>query len=620
MAGGAKGSVSKLFGGGLLLLLVVGLAGFGTANFGGSISSVGKVGDTEIAVSRYSRELTQELAAFEAQTNIRFTMEQARQFGIDRNVLDRLVNQAALEDEAQRAGISTGDASVRDQIVAIPNFQGLDGNFDTEAYRATLRQANLSVSEFEGQIRADLSRNLIQAAVLAGATAPQPQTDLLMAWVGEQRDLAWISLGPNELTDSLGEPSEADLTAYYNAHPDEFTLPAAKNITYAWLSPEMVMDIDAVDDLALRALYQERIADYVTPERRLVERLVFGTEEEAAAARAQIDSDETSFDALVEARGLTLADIDLGDVSQADLGAAGAEVFAAAEPGIIGPVQSDLGPALIRINAILAASEITYDEARDELADEYLADAARRDIEARIDDLDDLLASGATLEELAKEPQFELGTLRWTPDMSEGIAANEEFSEEAAAISADDFPEIRTLFDGGIFAMRLDSEEGPALQPQADVQVAVIQGWEAEETAKRLKEQADALVARLAAGETIDDLGYEVTRVENTQRTGFLDGTPEDMLRDAFAAERGVPLLSSGQIDGSQMIFLTLVEAINAPDPDAPENDRIRASIENQTAQSFGQDVLDAFTGAIRAEVGIEIRQTALNAVHANIP
>ncbi|MFT6452974.1 MAG: peptidyl-prolyl cis-trans isomerase D, partial [Halocynthiibacter sp.] len=52
----------------------------------------------------------------------------------------------------------------------------------------------------------------------------------------------------------------------------------------------------------------------------------------------------------------------------------------------------------------------------------------------------------------------------------------------------------------------------------------------------------------------------------------------------------------------------------------APENDRIRASIENQTAQSFGQDVLEAFTGAIRAEVGIEIRQAAINAVHANIP
>jgi peptidyl-prolyl cis-trans isomerase D len=620
MAGGAKGSVSKLFGGGLLLLLVVGLAGFGTANFGGSISSVGKVGDTEIAVSRYSRELTRELAAFEAQTNVRFTMEQARQFGIDRNVLDRLVNQAALEDEAQRAGISAGDASVRDQIVAIPNFQGLDGKFDADAYRATLRQANLTVNEFEGQIRADLSRNLIQAAVLAGATAPQAQTDLLMAWVGEQRDLAWIALGPNDLTESLGEPSEADLTAYYEAHPEDFTLPAAKNITYAWLSPEMVMDIDAVDDLALRALYEERIADYVTPERRLVERLVFGTEEEAAAARAQLDSGEASFETLVEGRGLSLADTDMGDVAQTDLGAAGADVFALDGPGIVGPVQSDLGPALIRVNAILAASEVTYEEAREELADEYMADAARRDIEARIDALDDLLASGATIEELAKEPQFELGTLRWTPGMSEGVAANEEFLEEAQAVTVDDFPEIITLFDGGIFALRLDSEEGPALQPQADVQVAVIQGWEASETAKRLQEQADALVARLAAGETIDDLGYEVTRVEDAQRTGFLDGTPRDLLSDACAADLATPFLASEEIDGFATVFLATVEAINAPDPDAPENDRIRASIENQTAQSFGQDVLEAFTGAIRAEVGIEIRQAAINAVHANIP
>ena len=61
---------------------------------------------------------------------------------------------------------------------------------------------------------------------------------------------------------------------------------------------------------------------------------------------------------------LTLDDIDLGDVSKSDLGAAGEAVFALASPGIVGPFMSDLGPALFRMNAVLAAQNTTFDAAK----------------------------------------------------------------------------------------------------------------------------------------------------------------------------------------------------------------------------------------------------------------
>ncbi|MFH7450842.1 peptidylprolyl isomerase, partial [Pseudomonas syringae pv. tagetis] len=90
-----------------------------------------------------------------------------------------------------------------------------------------------------------------------------------------------------------------------------------------------------------RDLYQSRIDEFQQPERRMVERLVYPSEADAAAAKARLDAGEVSFEQLAAERGLTLTDIDLGERAEAELGAAGPAVFALDQPGVVGPVQTD---------------------------------------------------------------------------------------------------------------------------------------------------------------------------------------------------------------------------------------------------------------------------------------
>ncbi|PKP83797.1 MAG: hypothetical protein CVT80_11860 [Alphaproteobacteria bacterium HGW-Alphaproteobacteria-2] len=90
MARGGKMKVSNLVVWVLLGLLIIGLAGFGIGDFGGSVRSVGKVGRTEISTQDYARALQNQLAALQQQTGQSFGMAQARSFGIDRMVLERL--------------------------------------------------------------------------------------------------------------------------------------------------------------------------------------------------------------------------------------------------------------------------------------------------------------------------------------------------------------------------------------------------------------------------------------------------------------------------------------------------------------------------------------------------
>jgi peptidyl-prolyl cis-trans isomerase D len=247
----------------------------------------------------------------------------------------------------------------------------------------------------------------------SAVAAPDTYVTTLLGYLQEQRDVTWARVTPENLTDPLPEPTEDELQAYYEANEAAFTLGETKVITYAQLTPDMLVGTVEIDAGALEAAYQERIDDFVQPERRLVERLVFPTEAEAAQAKAAIDAGETTFDALVEERGLTLEDIDMGEATVESLEGAGAAIFALTEPGVAGPLPSALGPALFRMNAILSAQEIPLEEAEEILRGELAADRARRVIDESVSQIDDLLAGGATLEDLAAETEMELGQIDW---------------------------------------------------------------------------------------------------------------------------------------------------------------------------------------------------------------
>ncbi|MGB5066757.1 MAG: peptidylprolyl isomerase, partial [Albidovulum sp.] len=361
----------------LMAMLILGLGGFGARNFGGSIRSIGTVGDRDIDLQDYARALNQEISAFSNQIGQPVSFAQAQSMGIDSNVRERVLATTALDNEADKIGISVGDDEVRRRIVEIQAFKGLDGKFDRDSYTLALQREGLGEAEFESKLRDEAARNLLQTAVLGATVAPDAYTKVLADWIYETRDFTLAELIPADLTEPVAAPSEDDLTAYYAAHPQDFTRPEIRKITYLWLAPEMLSDQVQLDEAALRKTYDENIDKYVTPERRMVERLVYPSAAEASAAKARLDAGEVDFAALAAERGLTLEDIDLGEVSKADLGAAGDAVFALTGPGVVGPFSSEFGPALFSMNAILDAREVTFDEALDDLSAEAIMDGAR---------------------------------------------------------------------------------------------------------------------------------------------------------------------------------------------------------------------------------------------------
>ncbi len=612
MAAG-KNSLSKTFVWILMGLLFVGLAGFGATNLSGTVRTVAQVGDESVSVEAYVRELQREIRAVEAQTGQPLQMSQAREFGLDQLALSRLTALAALDNEVAQLGISIGDENLQEEIVAIPAFQGVNGTFDREAYRFQLEQIGMTDTEFEDDLRKESSRTIIQAAVTGGVKMPTTLTETMVDYIGARRSFTVATLGVDTLTTPVAEPSEDQVQSYYDENTDQFTLPRTKSLTYAILSPEMLVDTVEVDEDTLRRLYDQRADEFQQPERRLVERLNFPSEEAANDAKAQLEVSGTTFEQLVRDRELELSDIDLGDVTRDDLGEAADAVFAAELDAVVGPLPSVFGPALFRINGSLAANNTPFEDAEPALREEIASDRARRLIEAQSEDINDMLAGGATLEELVAETEMELGQINWTGDSDESVAAYDGFRTAAEAVREGDFPEIGFLEDGSIFALRLDEELPPRPEPLDSARDRVAAAWTAAETNKALLDQAASVLVELATDGDFTATGLPF-RVENAlTRTAFLDDVPPSFMAEVFEMEPGELRV----ISGNEAAMIVRLDEI-LPPAETDELRQVQEALTAQLDQALAQNIFDAYVRDAQTRARPVVDQQALNAVQAS--
>mgnify|MGYP000187351446 FL=1 len=610
----------------LLVLLVIGLAGFGIGNSGALTSDdVAVVGDRSISEAEYARALDREVRTLSNRLGRALPMSEARQYGMDTMVLARLVNDAALDEEADRLGLSVGDDAVGAQVMTVNAFRGPDGKFDRQTYEMTLRNNGLDPADFEEDLRRETTREMLANGVQSAAAAPVSAAATILGYLGERRGFDWIEIGPAALPEPVPAPTEEQLRAEYDAHNDRYTRPETRHVTYVSVAPETLAASIEVPEADLRAAYDAEPARFNTPERRALDRIGFATDADAAAAKARLDAGEIDFDALAVERGLTSDQIDQGDVAAASLTpAARAAVFGATEPGIIGPVSSALGPSLYRINAILAATSTPFEAARDELRQERALKLAADRIAADTAAIEDLVAGGATLEEIDTETEMTLGTIELTAATTDGIAADPAFRDLATQSEVGETTDVVELAGGGLVALRVDSIDAPALIPLPEVRDRVAADWTAAETGRRLTAVAQGFGDEVRGGLPFADLARRLGLAPIAAAPGTRDavapGVSPELMTDIFAAEQGA-LVTAPDAGGSGLgVVLAQLTAIQPFDPEAEANKTAVLNAETQLRGQVAEDLLALYTGALRDAAGVTLHQNQLDAVLTRFP
>ncbi|MFZ8868943.1 MAG: SurA N-terminal domain-containing protein [Paracoccaceae bacterium] len=609
-------SISKYFVWILLGLLIIGLGGFGASGLSGTMRSVGSVGDRDISIDEYARALRQELAQTGQQFGQTLTFEQAQLFGLPQQTLSRLVLQKAIEVEADRLGLSVGDEAVLEQLVKVSAFRGSDGQFSREAYTFALENNRLSEAEFEDGIRQETTRNIVQAAVVTGNVMPSIFTEKMIDFLLETRSFTHVQLNEADLATPLQEATEAQLQAYYDENIERFTVPESKQLTIASLDLTQLSEKVTVSDEAVAAFYEKQNALYNQPERRIVERLVFSDAQSADAAAAALKNGTSDFDALLEQRGLTAADVSLGAIDQSFFGqGTGAAVFNADLNTAIGPFSDDLGAAIFRVTEVLPAQSAPLEDVADQLRQELALELAAKDVDGVSAQAEDLLAAGATLEDLALETDLVLSTLSYHAGVAEGLAADQAFRQAAFEVKSEDFPEIIRLDNGGLAALRLDETQAPRPQPLAEIREDAMKAWRVEALRKALLAQADDLKSQLEAKtmriEEIGGILHQETGLNRQERPAT---TTANVIERAFElAPDAVDVF-----DDAGQITLILVTEIMAADRQSELAKDIMQEITAQLSDGLSQDLFEAYVGQIQARADVSLNQAALNAVHAN--
>ncbi len=588
----------------LLGLLVLSFAVWGIEGVGSGFSTrVATVGDQVVEAEVFASVLSRERQRFGLDNT------QIRPMGLDRFVLARMVREAALDDAAARLGLSAPDEAVARQVRGEAAFQ-VAGQFDATQYQNAVRRAFRSVGAYEETVRRSIASGLISQSA-AAASAPPGAAAAMVAFREERRLFDALTLDADALGIEVAEPDDAALEAFLSERGAQFQTPERRDV--AWLRVDPARLAGEIDEAELRQLYDDRRRDFVREERRAVDQIVYATLPEAQAARDRLDAGE-GFDALLAEKGLSRADAALGFVEQGELpDARGPAAFALSGPGVAGPAQTATGFALMSVTEIEPADVVPFEDVREGLAAELAARLGGPEADRVAETAEDLRAGGATLEEVAQELALPFGRVEGataTGPAPDGVP-EDAFLEEAFAARQGAERDLIRLGDGGYLAVRVDAVTPAATPPLADIRPAVAAAWRADRRRAALAEAAEALAARLAAGETLAALAEEHGRpVEPVGPLRRRD--PDPRLGEAararlFAAEPGAVAATAG----AQSATVAVLREVLPPEG----AEAVVGALAQALAGSVAQDQLEYLGRALEAEAGVAINPAVVESV-----
>lgn len=384
----------------------------GNSQFGGVAGGdrVASVGSRKISTSELNQAAQNALEQVK-QENPRLSMQAFVAGGGLTQALDQLIDRAAITMFGQDHGLIASDRLVDSEITKIAAFRGPDGKFSETAYKGVLRQRGLN----EAAVRQDLADGLVARQVLVpaafGARVPGELVIRYAALLTETRSGS-VALLPSAAFAPKGEPTAAELAAYYTANRAAYIRPERRTIRYALFDETALKTVAAPTEAEIAARYNADKTRYGPSETRKVTQLVIAGEAAAKAALAEVNAGK-SLEAVAAARGLTASSTAL--VDRAGLAAQTSEALAGAAFGatrgkVVGPVRGAVGWSLIRIDAVEARPGRSLDQVRAAIAADLAAQKKRTalaDYTARIEEEFD---NGGSLGDVVKELGLTLST------------------------------------------------------------------------------------------------------------------------------------------------------------------------------------------------------------------
>ncbi len=609
---------------GILLALASTFVLFFGTDFGGggghgggrsATAPVIEIGDVAFSSHEVGRELNDQIQRAAQFTGRHLDTQTAIQAGLLDQAVAQIVTRTVFDQAAQQFGVTTSLDAAATAIRSLPQFQGPSGRFERAQFERFLTHNNQTEADFVNEVRLDLIRTQYIDTIRAAVAAPAPLTDTIFKRRGERR-VAEIVTVPARPGADVGEPDNVQLSAFFNANRAAFETPEFRVATVAHMDVDTLAREVVIPEEDLREEYELRGNEFVQPERREVSQATFLSRDDALRAVALIEGGKTFEQAAEEVSGLppvALGNVTRNDVPVAELADA---AFVQAIDVIGAPVESALGWHLVQVREITPGRTIPFAEARDALRDELAAEEARDAIFDVLNDVEDGLAGGASLAEVARDSNLitakidgiSRGGLLRNDNADPDEVATPELFQRLFAIEQPGVTETIESRGGGFSVVRLDEIVAPRIPALDEVRAAAIAAWQADQAATRAEETAREIADRARGGESLEKLAGEFNaRFEKTpafDRTGEGSTVSVELIAPIFEATRG-EVIEQGLSGGAAVAKLIDIAPADLSDP-AREN--MATALTGQIAN----DLVTQLAAALESEVGVEVNREAL--------
>jgi peptidyl-prolyl cis-trans isomerase D len=549
-----------------------------------------------------------------------------------RELLDQLISEQLLLQANDKLGAVVPVSVVRDEIKGIPAFQ-VDGKFSPDQYRLLLAAQRKSPEEFEQSVSQDIALRQLTGQVALSSLVTNADVDEFLRLRDQTRDFWFVKLPRPD----AGAPiADADIAEYYKAHGSDFMTPEKVSLDYVELDAAKMQNDVTVDDAALKQMYEEQKAKFVSAEQREASHILIavGKNADAAAQKAALakaDAIEKELKAGKDFATLAKADSDdLGSKAQGgDLGwlekgvtdpAFEAALFAMKKGDVSDPVKSEDGYHIIWLRDVHAQAVRSFDEAKSELAKKYVDEQrehAYSDISGKLTDA--IYQDPTSLAPAAKALGLTVQQTALFPRSGgSGIAANPAVVKAAFSnniLAEGNSSDPIELGPDHIVVVRVNQHVKPEPKPLDAVREQIRTLLTGQQIAKAAKERADTLLARLQKGEKLDKLAADLKLAPVEEKgIGRNAANLEKPLIDAVFAlsppaagktEPGMVAL------GGDAYALFQLDAVKAGDP-SKLDPRTREAALNQLRQGLGYEAVRGFVDSLRKAAKVEIAENRL--------
>jgi len=619
-----KSKINKFFAWVIVLLLVLGLAGFGLQDVLSrwGTSKLATVGEVEISTEEFGQSFIREINYISQNIGKNLTIEEAKSFGLHLQVVERLINRSLLDQLLIDLKISVGDVLLLKNLKTNPNFKDAEGNFNRKNYNDYLSKINLSENEFEKILRNDLSRGLLTQILDPNFNHNQNIVKTIASYIGEEREVKLYKLNYDTNT-SLQDFNKDEVRKFYENNKNNYSSKSIRKYSVLNINPSQFLNEIEITEEEIQNIYEERKQNFTQPEFRELSRIIFQTSDLANEALNKILSNEKTFEQIGKDLNLNRKEINFGTYSKIDLDDELSEFIFDAKikkNSIVGPINGELGFELYKVNKIIPEFVLGEEKAKSQIINEIQLENSLNKLSEMIPEVEDMIASGETLEEIARKYQMNIENL----EISKGDELPKKYRNKNLKTyfdeASNDNTDLLQIEDNTFISIRLDDEIEPIIPSFEKIYDQLLDDYKISQILELMEKDLNEVITKYTLDEAVklnkiihlfDD---KINRETNDSFKILNKLTVENIFQNSVG---DFVIQKMNENKNPYLILIETTKIIPASSKSA--YDKVLKNIQNQVNEQVKNDLITSLLNSLRQTYEPKVNYELLNQIIDNI-